>query len=173
MEGIRLHPALTQSSKRRTLERIEMGYKCYMIEPVFSETEKDSRGNPKVIKYQRSDTGEEHEFPHQFSPGAMFYCPWIENRIKRNKPDDPFKGDYHLGNDGRVLAVITPGGQWIIDSRCSNCGSPNDNEHHCWVRHGGPPNITVDKNGLTCSAGAGSIQCGHYHGFLKNGELTA
>lgn len=29
--------------------------------------------------------------------------------------------------------------------------------NHCWVRHGEPPNVTVDKNG---------------HGFLRNGELT-
>jgi hypothetical protein len=40
------------------------------------------------------------------------------------------------------------------------------------VRHGEAPNITVDKNGVTCGAGAGSIQCGSYHGFLRNGELV-
>ncbi len=30
----------------------------------------------------------------------------------------------------------------------------------------------VDKNGLTCAAGAGSIQAGDYHGFLRDGEFT-
>ena len=71
------------------------------------------------------------------------------------------------------LQVICPNGQgWDIDSRASNCTLPNDNEHKCWIRHGEPPNITVDKNGKTCSAGAGSIQAGNYHGFLINGEFT-
>lgn len=73
---------------------------------------------------------------------------------------------------GRHLWVQTPGGSWCIDSRASNCTLPYDYEHRCWVRHGDPPVVTVDKHGLTCSAGAGSIQCGSYHGFLQNGRLT-
>jgi hypothetical protein len=40
------------------------------------------------------------------------------------------------------------------------------------VKHGTAPNLHVDKAGLTCQAGAGSILCGNYHGFLHNGELT-
>ena len=44
--------------------------------------------------------------------------------------------------------------------------------HRCWCRHGEPPNITVDKNGPTCPAGAGSIQCNDWHGYLRNGELV-
>jgi hypothetical protein len=40
------------------------------------------------------------------------------------------------------------------------------------VRHGEPPQITVDKRGLTCHAGAGSIALGSYHGFLHNGVFT-
>lgn len=71
-----------------------------------------------------------------------------------------------------VLCVQTPGGVWQIDSRASNCGLPYDYDHRCWVRHGDPPNITVDKDGKTCAAGAGSIQCGTYHGFLQGGALT-
>lgn len=53
-----------------------------------------------------------------------------------------------------------------------NCTMPYDYEHRCWVRHGEPPAITVDKQGHTCAAGAGSIQCGSYHGFLEDGALT-
>lgn len=49
---------------------------------------------------------------------------------------------------------------------------PDDAEHRCWIRHGEPPLITVDKNGLTCAAGAGSIQCRDYHGFLRDGSFT-
>lgn len=75
------------------------------------------------------------------------------------------------GPDGKRLFVKTPGGDWCIDWRASNCTLPLDNEHRCWVRHGVPPEVTVDKNGHTCAAGAGSIVCGHYHGFLRNGYL--
>jgi len=57
----------------------------------------------------------------------------------------------------------------MIDSRASNCTLPDDNVHKCWVRHGEAPNFTVDKNGATCAAGAGSIQTSNWHGFLRNG----
>lgn len=82
------------------------------------------------------------------------------------------------GPDGHCLVVRTPGGDWIVDSRASNCTLPDDDVHKCWVRSGEPPNITVGKAGFTCSAGAGSIAIGtqgtpnYYHGFLQNGELT-
>lgn len=70
------------------------------------------------------------------------------------------------------LIVVLPGGHhWDIDSRASNCTLPEDDDHKCWIRHGTPPEITVDKNGNTCSAGSGSIMMGGYHGFLRNGYL--
>lgn len=91
-------------------------------------------------------------------PGAMWYANWYE---------------HWLGPDGHCLAVQTPGGgPWLIDSPASNCTKPGDTEHKCWVRHGVAPMITVDKDGPTCSAGAGSIVFGDYHGFLRNGEFT-
>lgn len=98
-------------------------------------------------------------------PGAMWYATWYEE-----DPNTP------KGPDGRCLIVQCPGGEWFVDSRASNCDLPNDNEHRCWVRHGEPPNVTVDKAGLTCKAGAGSIwiRMGNpdsYHGFLRNGFL--
>jgi hypothetical protein len=70
------------------------------------------------------------------------------------------------------LIVLTPGGEWNIDSRAGNCKLPDDRLHRCWVRHGTPPNITVDTIGQTCGAGAGSIMAGRYHGFLRNGVLV-
>ena len=89
-------------------------------------------------------------------------------------PTLPKRSPSHLFADGPQLVVILPNRQpWNIDSRASNCTMPYDYEHRCWVRHGEPPNVTVDKNGLTCAAGAGSIQSGDYHGFLQNGVLTA
>jgi len=97
-------------------------------------------------------------------PGDMFYLTFSGGHCENHEP--PCE---------RHLVVICPDGHWWnIDSRCSNCTLPDDKAHHCWVRHGEPPNITVDKNGLTCSAGGGSILTsdGGYHGFLQNGSLT-
>lgn len=107
--------------------------------------------------YRRTDTGEEIV---DLPPGAMYYV---------SQQSQPY---YRPGPDGRTLFVVTPGGHWSPDSRASNCGSPDDNVHYCWVRHGVPPMITVDKQGHTCKAGAGSIVMGKYHGFLRNGKLT-
>lgn len=80
------------------------------------------------------------------------------------------------GPDGKTLAVRIPGNYtWIVDDRCSNCTLPNDKEHRCWVRHGSVEDGTlhVDKNGLTCSAGAGSIiGPDGWHGFLHHGHLV-
>jgi hypothetical protein len=76
------------------------------------------------------------------------------------------------GTDGKCYVCKTPGGDWVIDGRASNCTKPDDSEHKCWCRHGEAPNFTVNKAGNTCAAGAGSILIGDYHGFLTNGELT-
>jgi len=63
----------------------------------------------------------------------------------------------------------------MIDGPANNCtrkDDPGQKHHHCWVRHGVPPSITVDKNGPTCEAGAGSILTKNWHGFLRNGMLV-
>lgn len=97
-------------------------------------------------------------------PGAMWFADWL--------------GDAWKGPDGHALMVRCPDGHdWAIDAQASNCTMKNDRgpfdkAHRCWVRHGTPPLITVDKNGRTCGAGAGSIQTPRYHGFLRNGEFT-
>lgn len=89
--------------------------------------------------------------------GAMWNAPW-----KRRK-----------GPDGRSLYVMLPGQcAWFIDGRANNCTKPQDTDHQCWVRHGEPPDITVDKNGITCDAGAGSVIVPGWHGFLEKGYLT-
>ncbi len=118
----------------------------------------------QVFEYsilRRVDTGA--EFPmRKAPPGAMWDAKWY-----------PWKGP-----DGMSLCVaMPPGGAddvWLVDSRASNCTMPNDNEHRCWVRHGDPrqpQTLTVDKNGHTCAAGAGSIQTSRWHGFLRGGRL--
>lgn len=99
------------------------------------------------------------------------------------------------GADGKTLIVRTPGGDWCIDNRATNCDSACKHcgvaykdhragvgcghyedahaNHKCWVRHGVAPNIHVDKNGHTCGAGAGSFQdaANIWHGFLHHGRL--
>jgi hypothetical protein len=84
-----------------------------------------------------------------------------------------------MANNSDCLVVMCPNGtdgrgSWYVDSRASNCTKPEDKVHHCWVRHGCPKDckITVDKNGNTCGAGAGSIIIGGWHGFLRNGLLV-
>lgn len=95
------------------------------------------------------------------APGDMYWATWL--------PEN-FFWDNHKGPH---LCVILPNGhEWNIDSRASNCMAPGDRLHRCWIRHGDPPNVTVDKNGSTCPAGGGSIQSGDYHGHLQNGVLT-
>lgn len=109
--------------------------------------------------YRRTDTNEETTLASA-GPGAMWHAWWF---------DDTF-----VPQGKHNLVVRTPGGEWCIDSQASNCTMPDDRKqerHHCWIRHGEPPLITVDKNGTTCGAGAGSIQCNSYHGFLRNGYL--
>lgn len=108
-------------------------------------------------------TGKEYTLDERV-PGMMWYADWMPAAYK--------------GPDGHCLVVVCPGGrEWMIDGQASNCTMKQDvgpygQAHRCWVRHGTPPNITVDKNGKTCAAGGGSIIAGAYHGFLRNGEFT-
>lgn len=85
------------------------------------------------------------------------------------------------GRDGMALFVVTPGGEWHVDSRANNCTLPDDHEHRCWVRSGDPKTgyCHVDKDSKvqrTCQAGAGSIWINKdgprdWHGFLYRGFL--
>lgn len=107
--------------------------------------------------YRRLDTGEEMTWSAA-PTGAMYYS-------EHTTP----------GPDGKSLVVkLQDNHDWYVDSRASNCDLPDDKEHRCWVRHGNPrqANVTVDKNGLTCKAGAGSILIPNWHGYLRNGELV-
>lgn len=110
---------------------------------------------PETI-YIRTDTGQQI-LRSENAPGMMWDATWMSRK----------------GSDGRSVYVILPNGrEWAIDGRARNCTMPEDNEHRCWVRHGEPPEITVDKNGHSCAAGAGSIQAADYHGFLRNGVFA-
>jgi hypothetical protein len=113
--------------------------------------------------HTRSDGGPECTLRDP-PPGAMWEAPWAVDFGNR-------------GADGRCFVVRLPNGRdWMIDGRASNCSKPDDHAHNCWVRHGTPPLLTVDKAGVTCNAGAGSIGSGtgadYYHGFLRDGVLV-
>ena len=94
--------------------------------------------------------------------------------------------------DGQYLICrVPPRHEWTIDGRANNCDSPcavcrvpyKDHKgkdhnytdsrptHRCWVRHGVAPDLTIDKAGDTCGAGAGSIGAPQWHGFLRTGYL--
>ena len=100
-------------------------------------------------------------------PGALFYV--------NHDPDDGCFFGWENCDGSHLTCVLPNGHQWSIDQRASNCGRREDKTHRCWVRHGDPEKgepVHVDKNGDTCTAGAGSILAGDYHGFLHNGRLT-
>lgn len=92
-------------------------------------------------------------------PGSMFWISFSSGHCSTHEPPC----EHHL------MAVTPDGHWWDIDGRANNCTLKADKRHRCWVRHGEPPHITVDKAGLTCQAGAGSIQTPDWHGFLSNG----
>ncbi len=123
----------------------------------FQEDDEWQRFTEQI--YRRTDTDEEMTI-RDAPAGAMWYAPWLD--------------DMYVPQGPHCLMVKTPGGEWNVDGCANNCTMKDDwkqEQHHCWVRSGEPPNITAGKDGPTCSAGAGSIQCGHYHGFLRNGWL--
>jgi hypothetical protein len=110
--------------------------------------------------YCRVDTGEEMTL-REAPDGAMWDAAWFH--------DCPS----WCGPDGKAIVCRVPNSHdWLIDGPCNNCTRPNE-PHKCWVRHGVPPNLTVDKAGDTCAAGAGSVLTSSWHGFLRNGELIS
>lgn len=141
-------------------DEVEWPETCPVCLKAMDYEEESSRSTSTGRRWVRKDTGEEHDNLREFGPGAMWDADWMPDSMK--------------GPDGRCLCVILPNGrEWNIDSRAANCTRRDDDVHQCWVRHGEPPNLTVDKNGDTCAAGAGSIMAGDYHGFLQAGVLTA
>jgi hypothetical protein len=120
--------------------------------------------------WRDSKTGSERGCISEFGPGAMWRADWYG----RSDGSGLYGWDWDNLREP-PLHVHTPGGDWNIDSRASNCTLPKDRTHRCWVRTGEPPNVNVSKGGPgahTCGAGAGSIRAGDYHGFLRNGYLV-
>lgn len=147
-----------------------MGIRCFLIEPVYYRDPAWPNAlfgrswvpdNLLIRCWRRADTGEELPHTADFGVGAIWCATWYPKNMTWDNETGPH------------LIVRCPSGRdWDIDSRCSNCTLPNDRAHRCWRRHGVPPNVTVDKIGATCAAGAGSILLPNWHGFLRGGELV-
>jgi hypothetical protein len=124
----------------------------------FSDKVLSQSTGSKGRVWLREDTGERADNLNAFGPGAMYLATWY--------PESYWK------NGEAPLHVRTPGGDWNIDGRASNCTMPDDDVHACWPRQGTVPHVTVSKSfGNTCSAGGGSIAQPEYHGFLREGFL--
>lgn len=133
--------------------------------------------------YRRSDTGELTTL--RAAPvGSMWRATWMESPGKRH-------WSTWMDKDAVWVCRLPHDHDWIIgmraancDSPCKSCGKPyhahkddrshsyeDSRPHKCWVAHGEPPYMHVDKNGVTCGAGAGSIATPKWHGFLHHGKL--
>lgn len=136
----------------------------------YAFTDEDQWQVWQDLIYRRTDTGEHRLLRSQDAAGLD--VPVAEDGACW---DAWWMPDNWRGPDGIALMVRCPGGHdWHVDSRAANCGRPDDNTHQCWVRHGDPREcrVTVDKDGDTCSAGAGSILTSNWHGFLRDGRLV-
>jgi hypothetical protein len=140
-----------------------MGIRCFVVEPIWNKKvvamSNKKWGNHLIIGWKSLLTEEEKKYPHDFGVGAMWFATWLPKNVTWDNETEPH------------LYVETPGGTWDIDSRASNCPIKDDKQHRCWVRRGTPPEITVDKHGVTCNAGVGDVQIGKWHGWLEAGEL--
>lgn len=116
----------------------------------------------ECLLFERMDTGEFKRL-HEFGAGTIFPTPseWLNLGLEwDNLPNRPAYG------------IKTPGGIWYPDKRAKNCTLPDDREHRCWVIHGEPPNLTINKLGHTCEAGNGSVLLGSWHGSVSDGYLV-
>lgn len=145
----------------------------------FEFTDAATVSGAKGRSWVRTDTGERADRISAFGPGAMWFATWYNRRMTAEPAENCVEKDayMHPGFDGFFdnppLMVRTPGGDWCVDSRANNCTLKDDNTHKCWPRRGEAPLIDVNKDyGPTCHAGSGSIVCGSYHGFLRNGFLV-
>lgn len=113
----------------------------------------------QVFRSQRYDTASGEP-----GPGDMFLVGWLHHDGHCIHWDDC--------TTPHLMVVLSTGHRWDVDGRAANCALPQDRHHRCWVRHGDPPDVTVDKGGKTCAAGGGSIAVPGYHGMLQGGVLV-
>jgi hypothetical protein len=110
----------------------------------FKEIDAWQTNQQRIFKNQ--ETNELYRCPEwKLPPGALFY---------KKVTDWPWW--FPNPQDGKILACITPDGEWVIDGTAGN--GPKDAAG--WTRTGIPPSLVVKP----------SIQCGNYHGFLGGAD---
>jgi hypothetical protein len=130
-------------------------------------------GRSKSSIFECVATGERRE-SGQLPIGALYANDRGDEKDRNGWPP--------AGDDGLSIVCVCIGDSgpdsrhhWYIDYRASNCTKPDDEDHRCWVRHGTfGEKLTVDKNGNTCGAGAGSFYMDNrkWHGFLTRGIIS-
>jgi len=176
-QGMSYHNAMVELTRSYTPNDWALGGKVSEIAEELWPTQcKDcAKPVPEGTDYQilhkrlyRAVNGEEIAYD-QLKVGDLFFI-----NIDRGEEHDCHSRWTNC--DGNHLHCVLPGNHhWDIDGRCSNCTKREDTLHRCWVRHGDPRKgepVHVDKNGLTCAAGAGSIVVPGFHGFLHSGYIT-
>ena len=161
--------------------------KCFLIEPVLVDepriqmavqhlvVERHESWTPvgKIIRgWKHAETGEVRPKIADWHVGAMWYALWMPKKWCWENETGPHLLVHCPNPTPDPKDVLMQTRDWDLDCRASNCTLPNDHVHRCWIRTGNAPDITVAKNGLTCSAGAGSIALPNWHGFLERGYLV-
>jgi len=105
-------------------------------------------------------------------PGDAFWATWFHSHGEEvgchagwtNCADE--RGHLHL--------VLPDGHHFDCSSRAKNCSRPKDKKHRCWSVEGTPEggDLSLGKGGDTCKAGAGSVDTGTWHGFVRDGLMT-
>lgn len=105
-------------------------------------------------------------------PGDAYWAPWHHAPGE----DSGCTAGWSNCRDPRGhLCLVLPDGQHFdTSSRARNCSRPKDRRHRCWTVEGTPEggDLSVGKGGDTCKAGAGSVDTGTWHGFVRDGMLT-
>lgn len=168
--------------------------KCDNCDYVFKDDEQKQVFQEHI--YKRADNGQEVTLRDKI-PGMMWDAWWygkergadgISLVVKlpnlhdwavdttASNCDSPCKNcgkpyNAHIDDKGWTSGRCSPTAQYDDGTPTYQDSRP---EHKCWVRHGDPKtgSVHVDKDGVTCGAGAGSILSGSYHGFLHGGYLT-
>lgn len=138
----------------------------------YTFTDDDHWQDWQELIYRRTSDGAEYVL-HQTAPAPELDIPSAPPGACWDAWWMPFNRDRYKGDDICLMVRLPNGHDWMVDSEASNCTRKGE-DHECWVRHGNPRecHVTVDKNGNTCAAGAGSIQGGDWHGFLRDGVLA-
>lgn len=137
--------------------------KCFMLEPVERASFTRNGASITTTIYRAPDgsrynaghgpaTLESGEEIPQAPVGAMWDCDWYRGAKHENGTQ------YDRNPDGLILAVRTPGGDWVIDGPSFS----DRKETGMWTRSGTAPNITATP----------SILMPKYHGWLRDGYLV-